>query len=143
MIEKVSMTCHKCSFVNYGIVSFKYFMKIKLIMCCTCHHNFMDLKYWPYFKVKYKLDLMMIFIFFAQVGRTLQLKQNYLTFTKVNKCLPEIGSTYTHIKVIIIIIIVIILIIIIIIIIIIMIIINIIIVFIYADDNKNYIPLHY
>ena len=66
MIEKDSVTkCHKCSSVNYKIITFKVLPQGKLIIFCTGHLYFMDLKSWTYFKVKYMLNQMMIFSLFA------------------------------------------------------------------------------
>ena len=52
MIGKDSLTRQKCSSVNF--FHWKYFMKGKSIIFCSCHHYFMDLKSWPYFKVEYR-----------------------------------------------------------------------------------------
>ena len=63
MIGKDSLTHHKCSSVNYGIASFEVLYEGQVDYLFTCHHNFMDLKYWLYFKVKYMLNLVMICYF--------------------------------------------------------------------------------
>ena len=66
MMGKDSLTRQKCCAINYGIISLEVLYKRHVDYCLYCHHYFMDLKSWQYFKVEYMTNQIMIFSLFLR-----------------------------------------------------------------------------